>query len=677
MSTSEDTSTSTVRTTVVTLATVTVLVVIFAVCLVSAIQLLAPRDMAFGVTGPSPVVDAVQEEYSLDITTYASEADLMAAAERGDIYGGYIPGSSSADVLVTVPAKSFFGEVYVRAGFAKAAMDGGTTFTTTTVADLPLADRTGSVVGLLLLPTLIGGYMIASLLFSASQTAVARGRIPIVLAFSLAVALITGVVAGPILGAFPTTKLWSLVPCFALVTAAVGLAAVAIQGLLGKAGTLVVAVLFIIVGGSGAGGTGPALLPTYWQRIGVLFPPRHAIELYRNVRYFDGNNIGWPIAVLAAYALGGIAVILLIERRRKTDDAPVATAAAPAGDGEPGRRRLVAKNLVAPVGFALVLTTLFAVNYMSSGHSPVAEGMPFGVVGSTSLADAAQDDVLSFDLTTYPDKAAATQAMNRGEIYGAVLMDHSPIEVFVVNTISDVSPLDIAANFEAAAEDQGETIKVKAHAPTPLAPKDPFALVISTLLVALLVGGYMAAALLTTAVGSASARWRGLWLAGFAFATGLVVDVVVTYWLEGLPSSSFWIVWPILSLIILVVALFAGLLRRVLGPAGIVVTLIVVLQFGNPSSGGANGVPYLPSFWQDIGPFLPPRNAYLLLRNTVYFDGHGIGQPLTVLLVYTVITAVILGFLDWFRSPELAVPGLDDESAAAAAALAAPVGPLA
>jgi hypothetical protein len=135
-------------------------------------------------------------------------------------------------------------------------------------------------------------------------------------------------------------------------------------------------------------------------------------------------------------------------------------------------------------------------------------------------------------------------------------------------------------------------------------------------------------------------------------------------------------VWPIISLIILVVALVAAVLRRVLGPVGILVTVILILQFGNPSSGGSNAAPYLTPFWHDLGPFLPPRNAYVLLRNSIYFDGHGIGQALTVLLVYLVVAAVIIGFLDWFRSPVLSVPGVDEDSAASAAAVSAPVGPL-
>ncbi|CAM5482605.1 hypothetical protein [Streptomyces avidinii] len=38
-----------------------------------------------------------------------------------------------------------------------------------------------------------------------------------------------------------------------------------------------VATLFIIGGGSAAGGVGGTLLPDYWQHLGAVFPPQHAI----------------------------------------------------------------------------------------------------------------------------------------------------------------------------------------------------------------------------------------------------------------------------------------------------------------------------------------------------------------------------------------------------------------
>jgi hypothetical protein len=657
----------------IALAAVGVLSALFGLCLVSALQLLAPRSMPFGVTGPSPVVDAVTSQLSLDVTTYSSEADLTQAAQRGDIYGGYIPGSSS-DKLVTVPAKSFFAEVYVRGGFADAAKKTDRTFTTTVIAPLPTSDRTGTVAGLLLLPTLIGGYLYASMMFPYARAASAWRRVAILLGFSVLIAVITGVVAGPLTGAVPTSHLWSLMPCFALVVAAVALAAVGIQAVLGKAGTLVVVVAFIMVGGAGAGGAGVALLPTYWQHIGAVLPPRYAVELYRNVRYFDGNNILPSIAVLVAYGLAGLALLLVMDRRRAVKKpAPTAQASV---DEPVGRRRFVPKNLVAPVTLAVLVTTLFAVNYMSSGHEPVAENMPFGVVGSSPLPQAAQSDLFSLNVIDYPDQAAATDAMDRGQIYGALIATASPAELIVVPSISDLSPLDIAANFERAAKAAGQTVTVKPYEPTPLAPKDPFALVLATLLVPLLVGGYVATALLTNAMGTAASRYRGLWFAGFAVVFGLIIDLIATYWLDGIPTASFWIVWPIMALIVVTVSLFAAVLRRLMGPLGILVTVILFMQFGNPSSGGSNGVPYLPPFWRDLGPFLPPRNAFDLLRNTVYFGGNGIGRALTVLLAYTVIAGGILFFLTWYRPQELSVPGVDKETAADAAAVSVPVGPL-
>jgi hypothetical protein len=661
---------------VVTLAIVLVATAFFAVCLVTAMQLLQPRDMPFGVTGSSPVVSAVQakDPDALDLINYSSEADLIQAAEQGDIYGGYIPGTS-ADTLVTVPAQSFFGELYVRGGFRDAAKKSDRALTTKVIAPLPTSDRTGAVVGLLMLPTLLGGYLIAAMLFAFTQRAAAPGRIAIILGFSVVIALLTSVAAG-LTGALPWSDTWRLLPCFALVTAAVALAGVAIQHFARGMGTLVIALFFIVIGGAGAGGVGVSLLPGYWQTIGALFPPRHAVDLYRNVLYFGGHNIATPIAVLSAYALIGAAVIVVVQRRRKAGQ----PAAAAAGDTEATSSTrshgFVPKNLIAPIGFAVLLTSLFAINYMSSGHEPIATDMPFGVVGSSPLPQDAQGPLFSLDIIQYPNEPAATQAMNQGEIYGALVAGDTPgsaSKLTVVNSISDLSPLDIAANFEIAAKKKGETVTVKPYAPTPLAPKDPFALVCSLLLVPLLVGGYMSATLLTKALGSPTGRWRGVWFLGFALATGLVVDLIVTYWLDGLPSDSFWVVWPILALIILSVALLCDVLRRLVGPVGIFLTVIVVIQFGNPSSGGANGVPYLPDFWRDLGPFLPPRNAYLLLRNTVYFDGHGIGQALTVLLAYTVIAGALLVVLDWFvDSRPLSVPGVEDSLTEA---VMAPVGP--
>ena len=70
---------------------------------------------------------------------------------------------------------------------------------------------------------------------------------------------------------------------------------------------------------------------------------------------------------------------------------------------------------------------------------------------------------------------------------------------------------------------------------------------------------------------------------------------------------------------------------------------------GNPSTGGVNGVAFLPPFWQAIGVVLPPRNGLYLIRNTLYFGGNDITVPIIVLGIHAVIGAVLVHIFAWER----------------------------
>ena len=662
---------------VVALGLVLVVQVLFALCLVSAQQLLVPRNMPFGVAGPpSPVVAAVTSKAGLDLTAYPSQSAAMNAINQGELYGAYVTGSSS-DTLIVVPAKSFFAQVYVEGDFLAAAHKLGRPVTVQTAKPLPPSDPVGAVTALLLLPLLIGGYLAAVLVFKAAGgTAAAPWRAAILTGYALVGAVLTDLIAGLGIGAYSSSHFWPLLPCFWLITTAVVLAAAAIQGLAGKAGTLLVAVLFIVVGGPPAGGLGTYLLPVYWRNIGVIFPPQSAVTLIRNVIYFGGNDITTPLIVLFLYALAGVAVIGYLGRIRPARAAAAAHArgeaaeARPTGNpsaNPPGRRRAMIA-IVAALGVCAIMQCLFATTYMSAEHAPKAADMPFGAVGSSPVLTAAQKTI-SLKVTQYPNESAAKTAIDQAQIFGALITSGTSSTLIVVPSISDLAPLDLAVRFQDAAKSAGQKITVQQYAPVPLPAKDPFGLVQGLMLIPLLIGGYMSATLLMAATGKAAGRWRAATLAGFAIVAGLVVDLVVCFWLQGYASSKFWIVWPICSLIIAVVALVAAVLQKLIGAAGTLLTIIVIMLLGNPSSGGATGVPYLPAFWRDLGPYLPPRNGYILLHHTIYFNGHGTTQALTVLLIYLGVAAVILGVLDWRRS-EPPVPA----DAAEAAAMAVPIG---
>jgi hypothetical protein len=193
---------------------------------------------------------------------------------------------------------------------------------------------------------------------------------------------------------------------------------------------------------------------------------------------------------------------------------------------------------------------------------------------------------------------------------------------------SALAPLPLTVNFERAAKQQRRTLEVEASNKPPAG--DPFATVPSLILIPLLIGGYVASTMLMTATGAATGRWRVAILVGFALVAALLVDLISGAFVWGWPIHQFWILWPIMALVIAAVALVASVLQKLVGAAGTLLTIIVMIQFGNPSSGGANGVPFLPAFWRNIGPFLPPRQALTAIHNTMYFDGHGTTQALVV-----------------------------------------------
>ncbi|MEV6905127.1 hypothetical protein [Amycolatopsis sp. NPDC051372] len=102
-------------------------------------------------------------------------------------------------------------------------------------------------------------------------------------------------------------------------------------------------------------------------------------------------------------------------------------------------------------------------------------------------------------------------------------------------------------------------------------------------------------------------------------------------------------------MVLLAVALLTGTLQSLIGPFGTLVTVIVVVFFGNPSTGGVNGTAYLPAFWQFIGPGLPLWNGVTLIRNTLYFGGNSITQPAIVLSIYVVAGAILMTVFGWGR----------------------------
>jgi Protein of unknown function (DUF3533) len=301
----------------------------FVLSYVGALHAPKPHQVAIGVAGASPLPTAVGKQFSLAITRYSSESAARAAIDERKIDGAFVSGPTGTKLIVA-PAASPALASALGAAFAAAGAAFGQKIAIVQVHTLPAGDAGGTVSFLVVMALIIGGYL-ASTIGMAFGGQATRPRRLLSLAIAAAIgALLTDTIAGPVLGAIPTSKFLALWAIFILVMMAVAFAAAALQAALGAAGTLVVIVVFVIFGAPASGGTVPTeFLPWFWRTFGPYLPAGAGTTVVRNTIYFGANDIARSLLILAAYlVLGALAVIAI--RKRKPDTSALAEAEASA-----------------------------------------------------------------------------------------------------------------------------------------------------------------------------------------------------------------------------------------------------------------------------------------------------------------------------------------------------------
>jgi hypothetical protein len=278
-----------------------------------------PHKVAIGVVGTSKLPIAVGTQFSLETTQYASEADALSAIDEREIDGALIVGPAEAKLIV-VPAAGNPGANALSAAFTAGAAALNQKLVIVQSHPLPSGDAGGAVSFFVVMALIVGGYLSSTLAMAFGGSATRRRRLLSLAIAAVIGALLTDTLAGPVLGAIPTSKFLVLWVLFTLIMMAVAFATAALQSLLGAGGTLVVVIVFVIFGAPSSGGTVPAAyLPTLWRTIGPYLPAGAGTTAVRNTIYFDGNRIGPSLIILAAYlVVGALAVLVLHSRRAPT-----------------------------------------------------------------------------------------------------------------------------------------------------------------------------------------------------------------------------------------------------------------------------------------------------------------------------------------------------------------------
>ncbi|GIJ44168.1 membrane protein [Virgisporangium aliadipatigenens] len=283
-----------------------------------------------------------------------------------------------------------------------------------------------------------------------------------------------------------------------------------------------------------------------------------------------------------------------------------------------------------------VLLTAFAWPVVrSSVHDvPIALAGPAAATDRVAAA-LEQRQPGAFDVVRVPDTAAAERAVRDREVYGAIDLSTGAPQVIIA---SAGSPVVAQALQGVAAGLGGQAGGVPVRDLAPLPSDDPRGAGLGAAALPLVIGGLLAAFLITSRVRGTARRVVGA--LAFAVTGGLAMAALMQFWLGSI-DGNYLANAGVIALSVAATALTLLGLESLLGTAGLGIGAALMMLVGNPLSGATSAPQMLPGRSGDLGQLLPPGASGALLRSTAFFDGHAANGPLAVLLVWSAVGVVL------------------------------------
>jgi hypothetical protein len=289
-------------------------------------------------------------------------------------------------------------------------------------------------------------------------------------------------------------------------------------------------------------------------------------------------------------------------------------------------------RVVKILAILLVAQAALVAAFVLPQHKPEPHAVPVGVVGPSSLANAIEaKQPGAFDVKLYASEADARHAIEHRQVYGALVVGRAEQHLLVASAASASVAQLLRGAF---AEHASAVTDLK-----PLVEEDPRGATLNLVFLPLIMVCIPAVLLFSPL----RLKTRGL-IGGvtlFAALGGLAVVALVAEGLGALPGS-YLALSGVAAVTILAIALPTAGLHRLFGHAGIALGAVLFILIANPASGNGSAPELLPDFWRQISQFMPPGAGGQSLRNTAYFDGNAIVQPLLVLSAYVVAGVMLM-----------------------------------
>ncbi|MFC7531487.1 hypothetical protein [Actinoplanes sp. GCM10030250] len=299
----------------------------------------------------------------------------------------------------------------------------------------------------------------------------------------------------------------------------------------------------------------------------------------------------------------------------------------------------------AAVALLTVIISILLIAFAWPSVRTSLHDVPIAVAGPAAAADqvvAVLDQRMpgGFDITRVADTSAAEELIRDREVYGAIDFSSGTPQVITASagSASIAQTLQGVATALGEAQSSGTATKVAVRDIVALPADDPRGAGLAAAGLPMVMGGMLAAVLLTNLLKGASRRVTGA--VAFAVTGGLAMTAILQFWFGSLDGSYLANAGAI-ALSTAAISLTLLGLESLLGYAGFGIGAAVMMLVGNTLSGIGSAPQMLPGWSGALGQLLPPGAGGQLLRSTAYFDGHGAAHGLTVLLAWLAFGAVL------------------------------------
>jgi hypothetical protein len=293
-----------------------------AAAMIGAFHQLSPHGMPVAVVAPAGATTQIQDELrthlpgAIALKTYPSVGAAATAIRGRDVDGAFVLGDRSL-TLLSAGADGTATSSFLTTAASSIAGAAQLSMSVHDLVPLPASDNRGLALFFAMLSTLMPGIMLGAATTLIGRGAPARFHAAVLvlgtivlglgtIVLGLGVTLLVGPVIGAVSGHF--LGLWGLTALLALALAA------STAGLtrLKPAGAAIAVLLFLLLGLPASGGPLGAtrFVPGLWRALTPILPTSRGLQALTGTVYFGNHGVATCAWLLAAWAAGGLALVL-------------------------------------------------------------------------------------------------------------------------------------------------------------------------------------------------------------------------------------------------------------------------------------------------------------------------------------------------------------------------------